>query len=326
MKALVTADIHCTDDPNEEFRWNIFKTLEKLAKEHCVDKILLLGDLTAAKNNHSDVLINKMTSAVASLTKYAPVTILKGNHDWDVDPNNAFFKFLGEMKDVEFIDQITEDDDTLWLPHTRDTTSWKDIDFSRFKYIYSHQCYIGATSNNGFGLSEGTSPHIFDDTDAIILAGDIHVPQRVGNVTYVGAPARFNYGDTYTPRVIIQSGSRLKFIDIKVPLKHKLVVDSADDLASISVSSEDTVRIELRVNKDNVDEWRSLKDEVTKKAAELGMHVESIQMSKRVDTAESGVIDNHEEMSTEEVVKAYGERNELSEAAINAGLQIIKGE
>lgn len=321
---IVTADIHLVDDPNEEFRWKIFQTLREESLKSLPDEFVIVGDLTDAKNNHSDTLVNRIKDEIAELSDFAPVKILLGNHDYEADPSKAFFKFLGKMNNVTFIDEITEEEDTLWLPHTRDTAQWRDLDFTKYKYIFTHQCYIGATANNGYGLSVGTSPTIFGKTDAVIIAGDIHAPQRVGKVQYVGAPARFRFGDKYTPRILRMNGTRLHFTNVDVPLKHKITVDSPDDLATLGAGPDDIVRIELRINKDNAEEWKEAREAVRKRAAELGINVESIQMKKSVDTAQAGIVEDAEEMSQEDVVRTYGKRNELSDDAISAGLALME--
>ena len=49
---------------------------------------------------------------------------------------------------------------------------------------------------NGFSL-EGYESKKMDKCSATIIAGDIHVPQLVGNVEYVGSPYRIRFNDAF---------------------------------------------------------------------------------------------------------------------------------
>ena len=95
MRPLIFTDIHLTDNPREEYRWRVFDDaiVQFLFLKKATD-IMILGDLTDRKDNHSASLVNRLVRNVKRLAELAPVTVLMGNHDY-LDPINPFFGFLG---------------------------------------------------------------------------------------------------------------------------------------------------------------------------------------------------------------------------------------
>ena len=97
---IITSDLHLTDRARDEYRWELFPWLIELVEETGSDEVLILGDLTDAKNNHSAELVNRMVKELTNLP--AHVYVLKGNHDY-VDPDQPFFGFLNEIPGVRFV-------------------------------------------------------------------------------------------------------------------------------------------------------------------------------------------------------------------------------
>jgi UDP-2,3-diacylglucosamine pyrophosphatase LpxH len=78
MSAIITADTHWNDNPREEFRWGLIDWL----CEQQADELLILGDLTVAKNNHPAQVVNRLVDGFTKLSNhYQMVYVLKGNHD-----------------------------------------------------------------------------------------------------------------------------------------------------------------------------------------------------------------------------------------------------
>ena len=90
---LLTSDLHFTDKPEDSYRFDLFDAMRDWCEEYPIKHIIILGDLTNEKDNHSSKLVNKIVNGIFSLTCYCPVDILMGNHDY-IDPENAYFQFL----------------------------------------------------------------------------------------------------------------------------------------------------------------------------------------------------------------------------------------
>jgi hypothetical protein len=188
--ALLTSDLHLTDNPSDEYRWSIFDRLEAVGKQCDARSLLILGDLTDAKDRHSAKLVNRLTNSIDSLADVMNVYILKGNHDY-LNEDWPFFDFLGRLDGVKFLVNPlslkvgNEPAHWVFIPHTRD----KVLHGIRLvqpttRYCFMHHTVKGAIASNGMRMEdEGPGirwPHV--DT-CKYYSGDIHVPQRVGPCT-----------------------------------------------------------------------------------------------------------------------------------------------
>ena len=96
MSQLVISDLHLTDNNLDSYRWKIFDVLVELCNKYNVKELIILGDITEKKNDHSSELVNKILDNFYYLcqkTKLCNLNILCGNHDY-IDSNTPFFKFL----------------------------------------------------------------------------------------------------------------------------------------------------------------------------------------------------------------------------------------
>ena len=83
MNALLTADLHLTDNDTEFYRWDIFGVLEEEAVKNNVAIIGILGDAFDRKDRHTAKLVNKLIAALLNLRSktQAMIVLLAGNHD-----------------------------------------------------------------------------------------------------------------------------------------------------------------------------------------------------------------------------------------------------
>ena len=103
MALIITSDLHMTDRLADEYRWPIFPWLkESAAKNQCIE-VLLLGDITDAKDHHPSRLVNRLCEALFKLSEEFTVIWLSGNHDFLGTANEAFFRFLDSVDNIRFI-------------------------------------------------------------------------------------------------------------------------------------------------------------------------------------------------------------------------------
>jgi DNA repair exonuclease SbcCD nuclease subunit len=330
MRFLATADLHITERPEDEYRWSVFSFLKRAAEANRIDVILLLGDLTHDKDNHSAALVNRLVDAITSLPgrKY----IISGNHDYK-DTALPFFRFMRELEDVHFFTKPAtvkiDGERCLFLPHTRRRRrDWRGLRFSRFKYIFLHQALRGAVLPAGYELHEKTVPtHLFSKrhTDALVLAGDIHVPQQVGRVTYCGSPHPINFGDDYQPRVLLVDGKQVSSLDRFTIRKLKLSVSSLEELREQNIQPDDRVKVTVTLNRSELADWPQIRRDVEEHLKSVDAQVCGVRLKefvrKRLHEEQAPLT---EDVQPRKILKRYCKVNKVGKSQRKAALELLK--
>src|SRR5688572_10512164 len=224
MRWLLTSDLHLSDKPRDEYRFELFPWLAKQQTTQKVTHTFILGDLTENKDRHSAKLVNRTIEELSRLKP--PIYILRGNHD-GVDPTNPFFGFLNAVEGFNF---IIEPEEVLpgvfMIPHQR-TQKLLDAACKTVKrtkqqevlHLMVHQTFDGAQAETGARLS-GLSPLLIELLrPRACWAGDVHKPQQNGPVMYLGAPYHVRFGDNYQPRVVLADKDDTKNLHFESPRK-----------------------------------------------------------------------------------------------------------
>ncbi len=278
---LIVSDLHFTAQDADSYRWQLFPWMKDIIKRDNVSRVLCLGDITDAKDKHPASLVNRLVEEFHSLSQLVPVHILKGNHDY-IDSATPFFRFLDLLPNITFITEPTfetiDDYEVLWLPHTRNYDSeWnragimKEMKETSLDFIFTHQCYEGAEAANGYGLG-GVPPAILgkDRTDALVLAGDIHKPQKVQNIEYIGSPYPIHFGDEFKPRGLLLDPktrdltTRKHTTLLKITVEAASIEDMIDQLEEVGAEQGDHVRVRYYMPRADFYTWADLKQEIYK--------------------------------------------------------------
>lgn len=261
---LIISDLHLSDNPLEEYRWGVFDWLSVTTEKINLGTIYILGDLTEKKDNHGAKLVNRLTGNLLNMRDWSKrMVILRGNHD-GLDPDWPFFHFLSEMN-IEYYYSPMIIDRELFIPYSKDFAGdikrfFKDgkIDLSCVDRIFMHQTIKGAMVN-GVTL-EGFDNNIFNCFNGLVFSGDIHVPQRVGKVVYVGSTYPVYFGDTYVGGAILLTADKWKRIENPTIRRVMLDLDFSKDVdSSFVVHKGDQFKVRLLVNRsdsDKFDFWR----------------------------------------------------------------------
>src|SRR5690242_16678391 len=105
LPALIVSDLHHVESPSCEYRWSLWPWLAKTIQEERVKTLLVLGDLTDRKDNHSSELVNRIVRVIRDLQRDCPgirIIILTGNHDW-LKGGEEYFRFLNHLDNVTFV-------------------------------------------------------------------------------------------------------------------------------------------------------------------------------------------------------------------------------
>ena len=255
---LLVADIHLTDTPDEAYRWTVFDRIMEYGRAHDGASLRILGDLADRKDRHSGALTNAIMDKMQELAGiFDEIIIIKGNHD---DPlvGKPFWNILSKLDRVSFLDKVTYFKNTgeLFLPYTRDFSSWDFSKYSDAKVIFMHDTVTNAYIHHRKYTNDKMPPL---PKDIPIYAGDIHYPQTInGNFTYVGAPHPVRFGDDHPCRMLEIDDHTFQITDeIKLPAIEKRIIEiqSLDGLEDVQVEHGDQVRVRLKLAASRVSQW-----------------------------------------------------------------------
>ena len=322
MQILVTADLHFSENPRDEYRHEFQRELRNIVKKHDVSRVIILGDLTEAKDRHSAELVNRIVDHFYKLTALCDVTFLRGNHDYLTSPDNPFFAFLSRIEHISWINNPTAIGTWLYLPHTTDyKNDWKQFKFSDFDTIFCHQTFEGA--DTGFKQLTGIPTSIFPKS-VKVLSGDIHVPQDLGTVTYVGAPYTVDFGDNYEPRMLLLDSKDM--ISIPCPGPQKRYVErkrNSEFITEHKLNKGDILKVKADFEPGLALSWQQIKQEVKDWAEDKGYIVHSIQpivTHKKMKKTQN----KKAAQSDEDLLAAYGKARGINESVLKTGLWLME--
>lgn len=332
MTALLTGDLHKTDNPRDEYRWELFPWLREQIEKYKVSNLFLLGDLTDAKDRHSATLVNRFADEIAKTSQLCSVDVIPGNHD-SIDRACPFFEFLDHIPRVRFhlkkafVD--TPAGSFLLLPNTKNyKEEWDDVSdwFSRCKYILTHQTYDGAKAENGQELS-GIPPSFFKAFKGEVYSGDVHVPQRISkNIEHVGAPYRIHFGDSFSPRVLLVRKSGAESLATPFKKRELCVLRDLRDMQKASYAVGSQIKARVLLKRSEYPEWPKLRKQIAKLASDRGWELCVIELAAlKSQTREIDADDETESSSTpEDILRLYAETKKLPKEIRAIGSDILK--
>jgi predicted phosphodiesterase len=324
MIRLVTSDIHISKNPIDVYRLVFLKeTLPALLDKYKATQLIVAGDITQDKDGHPASLVNEMVECFHNLSKKCEIIILQGNHDAS-NVQDPFFQFLSKFDNIKWISAPIVLDNCLYLPHTRDyKKDWVGIDFEGHDFIIAHNTF-GGTTVNGQSLS-GIPTNIFPD-DAAVLSGDIHEPQQVDVVTYIGSPFLCSFGDDYQPRVLVLDGLKAKSVKLHGQQKRLINMHWPNDIELLYplVQEKDIVKIQVHLRMEHVAKWADIRQEVEQWATNNKFVLNSIIPVVEYDKGERQKIASSVRRTDNEYVSAFVKRNGIDSKVADIGLDIIE--
>jgi len=324
----LATDLHLTAAPSTDYRWGLFPWLNAQIKEHRVRTLAFLGDLTDAKDGHSAELVNRIVSSIASL-KIDDILILTGNHDW-LKQGQEYFKFLNLLPNVTFITKPTEvcapnGPLAYFLPYSKNPTKdWAGMDFSHYDLLFMHQTIKGAIASNGQEM-EGEELPSFEGPR--VYSGDIHVPQVIGGLTYIGSPYHVHFGDNFKPRCLLLD-KRGQEHDLYFETVSRMVVkvSSLRELQRKRFRAGDQVKLRVELPEAEAHGWSKIRREAIAILTEAGVEIHGVELivvksTKRVTI---GGRQARISFSPQESVLRFVEREELGGNALDAALTVLE--
>lgn len=291
-----------------------------------IELVFILGDLTDLKDRHPSKLVNRIVDNLMLVE--ADFAILKGNHDYR-DPDWPFFHFLrvvGGQGKVEYFRDPgllpLRDYKVVMIPHTNDIVGARKSmrkELEKADYVFLHHTFKGAIASNGHEL-DGTNASLFAEPAGGVFSGDIHVPQSVGNVEYVGAPYVIRFGDTYEPRLIVLDIDTGDKEDLHYPSirKESLSLTDPDEIYDLDLYPEDMVKvsIETRLRRHIV------REKVMRICEELGVQLEGLKIITplKVKKRAMRVI---KLTTAEDTVRDFGKHEKLGRRIVDRGVALL---
>ena len=346
-KILITSDLHLTSKPEDSYRFGLFKWIrEKVIQEHDIEHVFVLGDVTDAKDRHPAELVLRVVNEFVDLERMLPgsVAILQGNHDYYTRQDLGFFSFMSYLRgSIYWYDHPAS---CLWnqaildfIPFIRDPEKQEmEIRESRHpepksqvnNYLFLHHTFNNALASNGQKMRGGmSSVHPSLKRYDRVFSGDIHVPQTLGEVIYVGSPYTIRFNDAFDPRLIVLDIESNEMYDVYYPCikRHTVDVGVGEDFSSVVVREGDQVKVKLKVPRSSIKDIPDMKRKIVMQMDKIGAHLHGIQTNILPVVGEKqymGPRKSDQELASE-VIKRYGEREKFSQEMIEAGIRLADG-
>lgn len=326
MKWLLASDLHLTDRPRDAYRFGLFKWLASRQREHNVDATFILGDLTDRKDNHSATLVNQLVDNLLLLDP--PIYILRGNHDC-IDPANPFFRFLQCVDGVDFIvDPLMHKKlGVAFLPHQR---TQRDLDraceiIKPGCVVMAHATFDGSRSETGTLLSGLSLSAIESKHPRLVYSGDVHVPQVLKSVRYVGSPYHIRFGDDFMPRVILLDDFKEQNLHYPCLRKWSLRINEADQLYKHQgLEPGDQVKITVMLTREEVTEWATHKAKILAVTKELKLDVFGLNLEVQNSKPERQQVPG-KMLLPKEVFETYCKGENVAQNIKQVGLELLDG-
>lgn len=334
LPAILCSDLHFTANPSDEYRWTFWPWLAGEIEAEKAQTLLILGDVTDAKDYHSAALVNRLTKAFAELLSRFPqlqIRVLAGNHDW-LRQGGVFFKFLEHLDPrLTFITEPYEDtlDDgpaAYFLPYSKSPVKdWAGLDFSHYDYLFMHQTAPGSIASNGQAMDGEELPAF---NAGKVYSGDIHVPQTIGQIEYVGSPYHVHFGDAFTGRCIVIDRKRKAFdLHFKTISRLAVKVSGLRELKKAELREGDHIKLVVRLAAGDMHDWKRIRRECADYLRGRAVEVHGLALetdSRRVRLAgTSAERASARPMGPADVVTRFVIDEELGGDMLDVGLDIV---
>jgi hypothetical protein len=318
---LLVADLHLDDNPLNEYRWKVFDSIVAHKPKH----VFILGDLCHKKDRHSALLVNRLTNTLSWLVnQHIRVTILCGNHDEPLK-GPPYWYFLNNIPYLNFVVKPTAmNDSLLLLPHSNDPTEeWSEVDLSHYKGVFMHQPVSGADLGNGMKIN--TSYELNFPEDIHVYSGDLHFPQRVRGVEYIGTPHPVAFGEHHVYRMLLVNDAweLVHQIELHPPEKYTITVHSIEELQAMNLQQGDQAKIEFVLPAARVEQWPVEQAAITAWANTTGVTVAAVK-TKVETTPDGSDVPNNNFLLPIDVLVGFADAEGIEEPLLITGYNLLE--
>lgn len=326
-QVLIVSDLHFDNKPNNEYRFGLFEQVLDVAKSHKVKTLYILGDVLQNKDQHPGKLINRVLDGlVLWANAVEEVVILHGNHD-SLEADNPYLYFVRHIPKLRYINKITKGGGIIWLPHTRNPNHhWGGLDFSN-QIVYAHMTVVGSVYESGVHAegSDLVDPSMFKRAK-FVLSGDIHSPQTVSMIHYIGCPYQVRFGDKFQGNCVVFNEETLELTRVPLDFPRLVTIDTVSEEDSklqlfANTKPGDKVKIRLRINQENMHEWQEIKGKLVDLADRYSVELYSLEIIKDLYTEPKS---NSEPVSkTIDYFSEYCSEQKLDKELVSVGRSLL---
>lgn len=284
MKVLLISDLHFSSRPQDQHFWDLFNQVIAYIIPNKIDAVFILGDLTTAKDNHAADLVNNLVNNLTNLAKLTKVFILRGNHD-GIDAERPYFEFLKHIPNISYLKDISSALGIMCLPHSRNPKEdWKGLNFTN-TIVFAHVTVDGAFAESGIKMVSDISSEVFKGA-RLVFSGDIHAPQDLKYLTYVGAPYNIRFNDNFQGGGIVldTDTDTWKRITFDFPRRYTLDITDVSDfykkLESLNPRADDQFKVRLNITNENMGDWRKIQDVVIMAMETRSLKLQAFEMTR----------------------------------------------
>lgn len=323
---ILTADTHFTSNSADEYRWDLFNELSRLLDRDRDKHLYILGDLTDRRDRHPSDLVNQLIDRFRNLTaRGAHVTILMGNHDRPLYAEKPYWSFLSDVPNLSFIRTPTARGKLLLLPWCKDpVTEWADITMELYHCAFCHQTFDGSHMG-GNRVHEGNL-HVSDvfPANLTIYSGDVHIPQSLGRLHYVGAPHPIKFGDDYRCRVLVVDGQFNLHEDITLhpPAKRNIAIASVDDLRDVMTNRGDAAKVRITIPMERMNEWEHERNAIAQWGKERGVTISGIEPTVELATRSGAPAEDFSDPF--DLLAAFAAAEGIDDSVLLSGFELME--
>jgi DNA repair exonuclease SbcCD nuclease subunit len=244
MKILFSGDPHIKTDNHIDVDI-LLSELEKICQSITVDLIIVGGDIMHYHERIFTQALNKTLHFIKTLSKYAHIDILVGNHDMINNQqfltSNHWLNVFSE-KNISVIDKpIKKQIDKfifMLCPYVFpgrfiEALETVDKNWKECNVIFAHQEFKGCKMGSIISVEGDEWKKEYPQ----IISGHIHDNQIINNIYYPGTPLQHSFGDS-EKRIVcyIDENNKIINLDLNVP-KKKIVKATLSTLPEIKETS-----------------------------------------------------------------------------------------
>lgn len=327
--SLLTGDWHITDSPLDLYRWDIFEPLKQIIFQYSIDDLYILGDLSDRKDRHASKLINPLVDKFIELKDDTGVeiTITAGNHDAPLT-GPYFWDFLNHAG-VKYVREPELKNDIYLLPFSPDPiTDWQGLKLSHASAIFIHQTVEGAWVEGNRKISGMKYEMPILPRGIPVFSGDVHRPQQVGQIIYIGAPYPVRFSEDWKCRVlVVENGDFKNYKEVSIPHIKRGILDikSASELNGQQFKTGDQVRIRVHLSKDKLSNWIDEETAINKWAKDHDIMLISLEsILDDVIDINTHVQQGFELLKPEDVIDEFCRAQNVDEVTRDIGIEILR--
>jgi hypothetical protein len=160
-----------------------------------------------------------------------------------------------------------------------------------------------------------------------VYSGDIHVPQVIKGVEYVGSPYHVHFGDNFRPRaVLLEHGGRAVDLHFKTIRRVALTVTGIKDLQKQTLQQSDQVKLTIELSEAEKHDWQKIKRGALDLLQRMGVEVHGLKLAVRKSTRRLLVESNSvtPSYSPAEAVQRFIEAEELGGEALDIAMEVLE--